>query len=45
LLTAVTDTAVIDAIKDIGAFTGNTADMADITIYLQNDDNTQFSAL
>ena len=34
LLIAVTDTAVIDTIKDIGAFTNNTTDMADITIYL-----------
>ena len=36
---AVTDTAVMDAIIDIGAFTGNIVDMADIAIYLQ-DDNT-----
>ena len=42
---AITDTAVIDTIKDIGAFTGNTADIADITIYLQNNGNTQYSAL
>ena len=31
---AVIDIAVIDTIKDIGAFTGNTADIANITIYL-----------
>ena len=31
---AVTDIAIIDAIKDIGTFTSNTIDMADITIYL-----------
>jgi len=39
LLTAVADTAVIDATIDTGAFTGNIADIADIAIYLQ-DDNT-----
>ena len=39
LLTAVADTAVTDATIDIGAFTGDIADMADIAIYLQ-DDNT-----
>ena len=41
---AVIDMAVIDAIKDISTFTGNTVDVANITIYLQNDSNTQFSA-
>jgi hypothetical protein len=35
---AVADMAVIDTIIDIGAFTGNIADIADITIYLQDDD-------
>ena len=39
LLTAVVDTAVTDTIIDIGAFTGNIADIADIAIYLQ-DNNT-----
>ena len=38
LLTAVADTAVTDAIIDIGAFTGDIADMANIAIYLQDDD-------
>ena len=36
---AITDTAITDAIIDIGAFTGNIADIANIAIYLQ-DDNT-----
>ena len=31
---AVIDMAVIDAIKDIGAFIGDTVDIANITIYL-----------
>ena len=31
---AVIDTAIIYAIKDIGAFIGNTINIADITIYL-----------
>ena len=35
---AVADTAIIDTIIDTGAFTGNIADIADITIYLQDDD-------
>ena len=34
LLTAVINMAVIDAIKDISAFTGNIINIADITIYL-----------
>ena len=36
---AVVNTTIIDAIIDIGAFTGNIVDIADIAIYLQ-DDNT-----
>jgi hypothetical protein len=39
LLTAVIDIAITDAIIDIGTFTGNIADIANIAIYLQ-DDNT-----
>ena len=39
LLTAVADTAVTDTIIDIGAFTGDIADIANIAIYLQ-DNNT-----
>ncbi len=31
---AVIDMAVIDAIKDIGAFIGNTTNIANISIYL-----------
>lgn len=38
LFMAVADTAIIDTIIDTGAFTGNIADIADITIYLQDDD-------
>ena len=34
LITAVIDTAIIDAIIDIDALTGNIVDMADIAIYL-----------
>ena len=34
LLMAVINTAVIDTMKDIGAFIGNTVDIANITIYL-----------
>ena len=40
---AVTDTAIIDAIIDIGAFTGNIADIANITIYLQDDDSADIA--
>ena len=39
LLTAVADTAVTDTIIDISTFTGNIADIANIAIYLQ-DNNT-----
>ena len=39
MLIAVADTAVMDAIIDINAFTGDIADIADIAIYLQ-DNNT-----
>ena len=35
---AVADTAITDAIIDIGAFTGNIADIANIAIYLQDND-------
>ena len=34
LLTAVADIAITDTIIDIGAFTGDIVDMANITIYL-----------
>jgi len=39
LLIAVADIAVTDAMIDIGALIGDIIDMADIAIYLQ-DDNT-----
>ena len=35
----------MEAITNIGAPMGDIIDMADITIYLQNDGSTQFSAL
>ena len=43
MLIAVADTAVIDAMIDIGAFTGNIADMANIAIYLQDDDTADIA--
>ena len=43
MLTAVADPAVTDAIIDIGTFTGDIADMADITIYLQDDDTADIA--
>ena len=39
MLTAVADIAVIDTIIDIGTFISDIIDIADIAIYLQ-DDNT-----
>ena len=39
MLTAVADTAITDTIIDIGTFIGDIIDIANITIYLQ-DDNT-----
>ena len=39
MLAAVVDIAIIDAIIDIGAFIGNIVNIADIIIYLQ-DNNT-----
>ena len=38
LLTAVAEPAVIDTIIDTGAFTGNIVDIANIAIYLQEND-------
>ena len=43
MLTAVADTAVTDAIIDIGAFTGDIIDIANIAIYLQNDDTADIA--
>ena len=43
MLTAVADMAVINTIIDIGAFTGNIADIADIAIYLQDDDTVNIA--
>jgi hypothetical protein len=40
---AVIDTAVTDAIIDIGAFIGNIADIANIAIYLQDDDTVDIA--
>ena len=40
LLTAVTDMAITDTIIDIAAFIGNIANIANIAIYLQDDDTT-----
>ena len=40
---AVADTAVIDAIIDIGAFISDIADIADIAIYLQDDDTANIA--
>ena len=43
MLIAVADMAVINTIIDIGAFTGNIADIADIAIYLQDDDTVNIA--
>jgi len=43
LLMAVTNTAVTDAMIDINALTGDIADMADIAIYLQDDDTADMA--
>ena len=40
---AVIDIAVMDTMTDIGTFTGNIANMADITIYLQDNDTTDMA--
>jgi len=40
---AVADTAVTDAIIDIDALTGNITDMADIAIYLQDNDTADIA--
>ena len=43
LLTAVADTAVTDAIIDISAFMGDIIDIANIAIYLQDDDTADIA--
>jgi len=43
LLTAVADTAITDTMTDTGAFMGNTADIANIAIYLQDDDTADMA--
>ena len=43
MLTVVVDTAVIDAIIDISAFIGDIADIANITIYLQDNDTADIT--
>ena len=40
---AVADTAVTDAIIDIGTFMGDIVDMANIAIYLQDDDTADIA--
>ena len=43
MFTAVADTAVTDAIIDIGTFMGDIVDMANIAIYLQDDDTADIA--
>jgi hypothetical protein len=43
LLIAIADTAITDAIIDIGAFTGDIIDIANIAIYLQDDDTANIA--
>ena len=43
MLIAVADTAVINAIIDISAFTGNIVDIANIAIYLQDNDTADIA--
>ena len=43
LLTAVADTAIIGAIVDINTFTSDIIDMANIAIYLQDDDTADIA--
>ena len=43
MLTAVADTAVTDAIIDINAFISDITDIANITIYLQDDDTADIA--
>ena len=40
---AVVDIAIMDTIIDIGTFIGNITDIADITIYLQDDDTADIA--
>ena len=43
MLTAVADTAVTGTIVDIGTFTGDIADIANIAIYLQDNDTADIA--
>ena len=43
MLTAVADTAVTDAIIDIGTFMGDIVDIANIAIYLQDNNTTDIA--
>ena len=43
MLTAVADTAVTDAMIDIGTFIGNIIDIANIAIYLQDNDTADIA--
>jgi len=40
---AIIDTVITDAIIDIDALIGNSADIADIAIYLQDDDTVDMA--
>ena len=43
MLTAVADTAVMGATVDISTFTGDIVDIANIAIYLQDDDTADIA--
>ena len=43
MLTAVAEAAVIDTMIGTSTFTGDITDMADITIYLQDDDTADIA--
>ena len=43
MLTAVADIAATDTIIDIGAFISNITDIANITIYLQNNNTVDIT--
>ena len=43
MLTAVADTAITDTIINISTFTGDIADIANIAIYLQDNNTTDIA--
>ena len=43
MLTAVAEAAIMDTIININAFIGNIIDMADIAIYLQDNDTADIT--